>query len=114
MATYEELAEKVKEYQDAVISYATGGRWDELNYKRLREELLSEPAIAGILPRFVQYCVDLLHYWHFIKGVSPKYKGRREYLWSELGPVINQLKLSGVSITTFFEPPLTTDIDPPG
>lgn len=94
MPTNLELAQKVEEFQNVLISYATGGRWDESEYQSRRDELLSSLPAEGVLPRFVRYCIDLRQFWHFIKGISPTYKVRREYLWAEFGPVINNLNLS--------------------
>lgn len=95
MPTNIELAEKVEAFQNLLISWATGGRWDEIEYKTLRDELISTSPTKEIMPRFVHYCGDLHQFWSFIQGVSPKYKGRREYLWAEFRPVIDGLRLSG-------------------
>lgn len=95
MPTNIELAEKVEVFQNLLISWATGARWDETEYKTLRDELISTSPTKEIMPRFVHYCGDMHQFWHFIKGVSPTYKGRREYLWAEFRPVIDGLRLSG-------------------
>jgi hypothetical protein len=98
MPTNIELAEKVEKFQNLLVSWATGTPWnraEEDEYKALRDELLATSPIKDIVPRFVHYCSDMRQFWHFIKGISPKYKGRREYLWTEFRPVIDGLKLSG-------------------
>ena len=95
MPTNIELAEKVEAFQNLLISWATGGQWDENEYKALRDELISTAPTKEMVPRFVHYCGDLHQFWSFIKGISPKYKGRREYLWTEFRPVIDNLRLSG-------------------
>jgi hypothetical protein len=95
MPTNIELAGSVESYQNLLISWATGGTWNETEYKTLRDELLSNPSTKAIMPKFVHYCADLHQFWNFIKGISPNYKGRREYLWGEFRPVIDGLRLSG-------------------
>jgi len=99
MPTNDELAEKVEAFQNLLISWATGSRWDEAQYKTFRDELISTSPTKEIVPRFMHYCGDLRQFWHFIKGISPNYKGRREYLWAEFRPVIDGLRLSGGSIS---------------
>jgi hypothetical protein len=95
MPTNIELAEKVEAFQNLLISWATGARWDESQYKALRDEFVSTSPTKEIMPRFIHYCGDMHQFWHFIKGISPTYKGRREYLWAEFRPVIDGLRLSG-------------------
>ncbi len=98
MPTNIELAEKVETFQNLLISWATGTPWntsEEAEYKVYRDELLASSPTKDIVPRFVHYCGDLRQFWHFIKGISPRYKGRRNYLWEEFRPVIDGLRLSG-------------------
>jgi len=95
MPTNIELAEKVEVFQNRLISWATGARWDETEYKTLRDEFLSTSPTKEIMPRFVHYCGDMHQFWHFIKGISPTYEGRREYLRAEFRLVIDGLRLSG-------------------
>jgi len=98
MPTNIELSEKVEAFQNLLISWSTGTPWnepEEAEYKNLRDELLATSPTKDIVPRFVHYCGDLRQFWHFIKGISPKYKGRRKYLWDEFRPVIDGLRLSG-------------------
>lgn len=99
MPTNVELAEKVETFQNLLISWATGSPWDEAEYKNLRDELLATSPTRDIVPRFLHYCGDMRQFWHFIKGISPQYKGRREYLWAEFKPVIDGLRLSSGSIS---------------
>lgn len=94
MPTNIELAEKVEWFQNSLISWATGGQWDETAYKASRDELISTSPTKEVMPRFMHYCGDLHQFWSFIKGISPTYKGRREYLWAEFRPVIDGLRLS--------------------
>ncbi len=94
MPPYRELSIKVETLQNMLISYATGGTVTEDEYRQLRLELLDEPILRDRLPRFVHTCRDLRQFWPFIQGISPNYRGRREYLWSEFGPIIDMLEQS--------------------
>ena len=87
MASDEELLEKVETFQNLLISYATGGQVTDAEYRSLREQLVAEPQLKEILPRFVPTNRDFNQFWPFIKEKSSTYKGRRAYLWSEFAPV---------------------------
>jgi hypothetical protein len=91
MKTSTRLAEKLETFLNLLISYGTGGRVDDDDFKRLRTELVNDPALNDRLPRFVRTCRDLKQYWAFIKRQSATYQGRREYLWSEFNPLIDEL-----------------------
>lgn len=63
-----------------------------MEYKDLRNELLSVPRIAKLLPRFVHVCRDLSEFWSFIKPKFATYAERREYLRSEFDPLLTTLE----------------------
>lgn len=94
MSLLRELSIKVETLQNILISYATGGTVTGDEYKQLRHELLDEPILRDQLPRAVHTCRDLHQFWPFIQKISPTYQGRREYLWSEFGPIIDMLEQS--------------------
>lgn len=87
-----ELLEEVETFQNMLVSYATGGRIEDNEYKSLRTELLSEPSIADLLPRFIRTCRDSAQFWQFIKREYAHYQERRIFLWDSFGPIIDKLE----------------------
>lgn len=88
----QELSEKLETFQNLLISYATGGQVDEVEFKRYREELLADSLVGSRLPRFLRTNRDLRQFWAFIKQQSPSYQGRREFLWGEFRPLLEELE----------------------
>ena len=86
------LFEKIETFQNLLVSYATGGQVTEEEFKCARDELLDEPGVKEKLPRFVRTVRDLKQFWAHIKQKSPGYQGRREYLWSEFRPLLEELE----------------------
>jgi len=90
-----ELLEKVETFQNMLISYATGVPHDDEEYKKLREDLLNEPTVKDILPRFVRTCRDVKQFWALMKQKSDRYQGRRLFLWEEFAPTLQALEQPG-------------------
>lgn len=86
------LVNKVESLKLLLVSYATGGGGDDVEYKNLRRELTASPRIKKLLPRVVHVCRDLSEFWGFIKPMFGKYAERREYLRDEFDPVLTMLE----------------------
>jgi len=97
MALPNPLAEKLETFLNLLISYATGGRVTDEEYRELRTGLVDEPALRDRLPRVVRTCRDLRQFWGFIKQESATYEGRRKYLWGEFNPLIDEFAATRVS-----------------
>lgn len=92
MASYKELLEKVEIFQNMLVSFATGGQINDIDYKQIRSELLDDPVVRDLLPRFVRTCRDSFQFWQFIKREFAHYQERRNYLWGEFNPIIDMLE----------------------
>jgi Abortive infection C-terminus len=92
MASHPDLFEKVEAFQNLLISYATGGSLDEKEFQRTRSELLEHPRLRDRLPRFVRTHRDFKQLWPHFKQISETYRGRREYIWNEFGPLLAELE----------------------
>jgi hypothetical protein len=90
--TPRELLEKVETFQNMLVSYATGGGGDDLEYRVLREELMAESTLADVLPRFVRTCRDLPQFWAYIKTKFVHYQERRQFLWDEFRPALEKFE----------------------
>ena len=88
----EELINKVESLKLMLVSKATGGSPDNLEYKNLRRDLTALPRIAKAIPRFVHVCRDLSEFWSFIKPKFATYAERRHYLRDEFDPLLSMLE----------------------
>lgn len=92
MSLLTELLEKVETFQNMLVSFSTGGQIDHSEYKQLRTELLDDPVVGKLLPRFVRTCRDTGQFWSFIQRRFAHYQERRDFLWNEFGPIIDMLE----------------------
>jgi Abortive infection C-terminus len=80
------LKGKVEALQALLMRYCASGdrrETDENDYVSLREDLLAEPELKGILPYFVTSCIDLSSFWDFLKPKFVHWVDRRRYLRTE-------------------------------
>ena len=92
MPSYSELIEKVESFQNMLVSFATGGQIDHEEYRQLRAELLADPLVSEMIPRFIRTCRDTAQFWQFIKREFAHYQERRVFLWDSFGPIIDTLE----------------------
>lgn len=78
--------------QNLLISQATGGSEDDAEFVRLRQMLLSNPAVDSLVPRFVRTCRNLPQFWQFIKYKHSTYAERREFIWAQFRPLLDVLE----------------------
>ena len=90
MSINQALLDKVEQFQNLLLTHATGGGMTVEEYQSARKELIE--ALGDRLPRFIRMNRDLHQLWPFIKTVSPTYQGRREFIWKEFGPLLNELE----------------------
>ncbi len=78
--------------QNLLVAQATGGSGDGGDYHFLRRHFLDNPDTKALLPQFVRTSRDLSQFWQFIKAKFAHYAERREFLWTEFGPLLNHLE----------------------
>ncbi len=83
---------KVESLKLMLVSRATGGDGDDIQYKKLRRELIELPRITTHLPQAVTICRDLGEFWAFIKPKFVTYVERREYLRQEFDALLRMLE----------------------
>jgi hypothetical protein len=88
----DDLISKVESLKLMLVSRATGGAGDDIEYKNLRRELTALPRISKLLPRFVHICRDLSEFWSFIKPKFGTYAERRDYLRAEFDSLLTTLE----------------------
>lgn len=84
--------EQVESFQNLLISHATGGNINEIEYKILREILINNSFIKDRLPEWIRTHRDADQFWHFIKHKFSTYAERRDYLWAEFSPLLSYLE----------------------
>lgn len=88
----DDTIKKVESLKLMLLSRATGGSGDDIEYKNLRRDLTTSARISGHLPRFVHVCRDLSEFWSFIKPRFSSYAERREFLRDEFNPLLTILE----------------------
>ncbi|GAB3473914.1 hypothetical protein [Polaromonas eurypsychrophila] len=75
-----------------LVTHATGGSAESSEYEALRQELLSDPQVAPLMPLFVRTNRNLSSFWGFIQPKFPTYAERRTYLSQEFTPLLDFLE----------------------
>jgi len=89
-------------FKIGMMNQATGGSYDDKEYREIRALLLSKQEISHIVPQFVKTCRSLSDFWPYIKEKSGTYAGRREFLSEEINPLLDfyeKIKINKDNIT---------------
>lgn len=84
--------EKAQSLKNILISRATGGLSDDSTYQELRYYFIKKPETKNLLPEFVRTNHDLSQFWQFIKYEFQRYAERRDFIWSQFAPLLNELE----------------------
>lgn len=82
-----------------MVAHATGNPAIPLEYEVLRQDLLSDPIAAPLMPSFVRTHRNLASFWNFIKGQFGTYAERRTYLSEAFTPLLDRLEFGPSSIS---------------
>ena len=93
----QDLLNETEALQNLLVSVATGSSEDSAEFLRLRQVVLSQPALEPYVPRFLRTCRSLGQFWQFIKEKYGTYAERRKYLWDEFRPMLEILERGGPS-----------------
>jgi hypothetical protein len=91
MTHSEALTRNVEGLYRLLESIATGGQFNEDAYRNARQEVLNEPILSPMMPRFIHTCRDIRAYWQHIKGLFATYQERRDYLRGVFVPILERL-----------------------
>ena len=72
------LSDKIQRLQAILIAHATTGGANNGEYQSLRQELLADPIVGKVIPKFVRSCRDLDQFWSHIKQLFSTYADRRK------------------------------------
>jgi predicted nucleotide-binding protein len=84
--------EKVSYLLNLLVAHATGKSVDPSEYEALRYQLLSDPAIAALLPAWLKTHRNLDSFWGFIQPKFKSYAERRNYLSEQFTPLLDALE----------------------
>jgi serine/threonine-protein kinase len=84
------LRDIVEELKSGLTRHATGGKFDDDEYRRLRKILLGS-SIASLVPEFIRKSRDLSDFWAFIQPLLPTYRERRSYLNEHFEKILEQV-----------------------
>ena len=87
-----ELFIQAETLQNLLISRATGGQENNVEYTRLRQTVLANTAFDALIPQFIKTCRNLDQFWQFIKYKFGSYAERRDYIWTEFSPLLEALE----------------------
>ena len=75
-----------------LIARATGDYSNNEVYERLRRELMMEPTLKELLPRFVRRHRNLDAFWAYIKAEANTYAERRRIIGKAFTPLMDHLE----------------------
>lgn len=96
------LRDVVEELKSGLTRHATGGRFDDDEYRRLRKILLGS-SLATFVPEFIRKSRDLSDFWAFIQPLFPTYRERRSYLNEHFEKLFEQVETSPLEQVANFE-----------
>jgi len=76
--------------QEGVTAHATGGRWDDSEYRRIRRTIIEHPTLSQVVPEFLKKNRNLEEFWSFIKDKFKTYRERRLFISESLYPLFNK------------------------
>lgn len=84
--------ERAEFLQNIVKTVATGGGYDDPDYKVLRRYFIEKPELSEVIPSFIRTNRDTPQFWSFIKNKLGTYQERREFIWSEFTLLMDLLE----------------------
>jgi predicted nucleotide-binding protein len=84
--------EKVSYLLNMLVAHATGKSAESAEYEDLRRQLLSDPALADLLPTWIKTHRNLDSFWGFIQPKFKSYAERRTFLSEQFTPLLDALE----------------------
>lgn len=96
------LRDVVEELKSGLTRHATGARYDDDEYRRLRKILLGS-SLASMVPEFIRKSRDLNDFWAFIQPLYSTYRERRSYLNEQFEKLLEQVDTTALEQVANFE-----------
>lgn len=84
--------EKAEYLQNLLTNRATGKDSNDTDYVLLRKHFLSNPYTKKFVPGWIKTNRELSQFWEFIKYKYAHYAERRQFIWTELNPLLDFLE----------------------
>ena len=84
--------ERAQYLQNMLISEATDGSAENVDYQLLRRHFVDQTETKNLLPTFVRTNRDLAQFWQFIKYKFKHYAERREFIYTEFVALLDYLE----------------------
>lgn len=88
----ESMLDIVMRFQNGLIACATGGSFQDAEYRELRSLIMDDAECLPKFPDFVRRCSDAGQFWGHIKYAASTYQERRNIIWSAFRPLIDYLE----------------------
>lgn len=82
----------LEQFKHGLISRATGGGYEDVDYQRIRKLILTNHNLEKLAPRFLKTCRNTGDFWQWIKGEAQTYGERRTILGNLLNPMLDALE----------------------
>jgi hypothetical protein len=92
VTTTNELSERIEMLQNLLIAVATGGTGDSKEYVTLRQEIIENPLLKDIAPRFLRTCRNIPQFWQYIKYEYATYAERRQSIWDSFKVLFERIE----------------------
>lgn len=79
---------QIEQFKMGLISRATGGEFEDKEYRRLRKLVMGIPGTEKITPRFLKLCRTVDEFWGWVKGSAPSYAERRVIIAEAINPIL--------------------------
>ena len=100
--TKDTLLDLIDEFKSGLISKATDGDIDEMEYKRCRDILMKVPELKGRIPDFLKDNRTAGDFRRYMQGIDPHYVGRRGIINQQMGELTSVVE-GGVDSDPFME-----------
>src|SRR5687768_4009365 len=84
--------------QDLIIHGVLGGTMDQVKYKDLRRQLISDNHIATHVPQFIRDRRDLREVDQYLSRNFDNDADRKEFLWDTFRPLLEYLEFAGTPV----------------
>jgi hypothetical protein len=87
-----EIQIKIETLQNMLVDIATGGSGDDVEFKKLRSDMLERADIKDMIPDFIKTNRTTSQFWQFIKAKFTTYGERRKFIWDEFTPLLDYVE----------------------
>lgn len=88
----DKIIEMLESLKSGLISQATGGSFDEKEYKKLREIIISEPNLKELVPTFLKVNRTPYEFFRYMQSKFRKYAERRDFISDEINNIILKIE----------------------